>query len=90
MLKNKFVRYLASTILIIVVLTLFVSGPVFAFSDISFGSKSDTTFIEPFGKNPPSWITNGETEPWWENIFDKKTGIDGWETNSGSAGNKWW
>ncbi len=89
MFKNVFVRYLTAAILILVILTLFVSGPVFAFSN-SFGSKNNTTFIEPFDKNPPSWITNGGTEPWWKNIFDKKTGFDGWGSDGGTSGNKWW
>jgi hypothetical protein len=90
MLNNKSVRYFVVTILVFVILTLFVSGPVFAFSNFNFDARNNTTFIEPFSKNPPAWITGEDSEPWWENIFDKKTGFDNWGGSSGSAGNKWW
>jgi hypothetical protein len=76
MLYNKYVRYLVASILVFVILNLFFSGPVVAISNFDFGSKNNTIFIEPVGKMPPAWITGEDTEPWWENIFDKKTGFD--------------
>jgi hypothetical protein len=90
MFKNKYARQLTAAILVFLILTLFVSGSVFAFSDFNFDSGSKTTFIEPFSKTPPSWITGEDNEPWWKNIFDKKTAFDGWGSSSGSTGSKWW
>ena len=90
MFNNKFVRHLTAAILVFVILTLFISGPVLAYSYSAFGSKSNTKFIEPFGKNPPTWIIGGEAEPWWKNIFDKKTGFDSWGRNGSSSGSRWW
>ncbi len=89
MFKHKSVRHLIAAVLVIVFLTMFLSGSALAFGDSTFGNRSKTTYIEPFSKTPPSWIIGEGNEPWWKNIFDKKTGFDNWGSG-GSSGSKWW